>query len=38
MNIIAKGAILYYINKYPKAKTALLTWYHEIFKDRFPKF
>jgi mRNA interferase HigB len=38
MNIIAKGTILYYINKYPKAKTALLTWYHEFSKSDFRNF
>jgi mRNA interferase HigB len=38
MNIIAKGTILYYINKYPKAKTALLTWYHEFSKLEFRNF
>src|SRR5258708_13364446 len=38
MNIIAKGTILYYINKYPKAKTALLTWYHEFSKTNFRNF
>jgi mRNA interferase HigB len=32
MNVIAKGTILYYINKYPKAKTSLLTWYYEFSK------
>lgn len=38
MNIIAKGTILYYINKYPKAKTALLTWYYEFSKAEFHNF
>jgi len=38
MNIIAKGTILYYIDKYPKAKTALLTWYHEFSKTDFRNF
>ena len=32
MNIIAKGTILYYIDKYPDAKTSLLTWYYEFSK------
>jgi mRNA interferase HigB len=27
-----------YINKYPKAKTALLTWYHEFSKGNFRNF
>jgi mRNA interferase HigB len=38
MNIIAKGTVLYYIDKYPKAKTALLTWYHEFAKTNFRNF
>jgi len=38
MNIIAKGTILYYIDRYPKAKTALLTWYHEFSKSDFRNF
>jgi mRNA interferase HigB len=38
MNIIAKGTILYYIDKYPKAKTALLTWYYEFSKVVFHNF
>ncbi|HWB93151.1 MAG TPA: type II toxin-antitoxin system HigB family toxin [Puia sp.] len=38
MNIIAKGTILYYIAKYPKAKTALLTWYYEFSKAEFRNF
>jgi mRNA interferase HigB len=38
MNIIAKGTILYYIDKYPKAKTSLLTWYHEFSKMAFTNF
>jgi len=32
MNIIAKGTILYYIKKYPIAKTALLVWVQEFSK------
>jgi mRNA interferase HigB len=32
MNIIAKGTILYYIDKYPNAKTSLLAWYYEFSK------
>ena len=32
MNIIAKGTILYYIKKYPNAKTALLVWLQEFSK------
>lgn len=38
MNIIARGTILYYIEKYPKAKTALLTWYNEFTKAFFQNF
>ena len=38
MNIIAKGTILYYIDLYPKAKTLLLTWYHEFSKASFKNF
>ncbi len=38
MNIIAKGTLLYYINKYPKGKTALLTWYYEFSKAGFSNF
>src|SRR6478752_1260392 len=38
MNIIAKGTILYYIKKYPLAKTPLLTWYHEFTKEQFANF
>ncbi|MBS1629119.1 MAG: type II toxin-antitoxin system HigB family toxin [Bacteroidetes bacterium] len=38
MNIIARGSILYYISKYPPAKTALLTWYVEFSKQLFKNF
>jgi mRNA interferase HigB len=38
VNIIAKGTVLYYIDKYPKAKTALLTWYYEFTKATFHNF
>ncbi len=38
MNLIVKRAILYYINKYPKAKTSLLTWYSEFSKTNFANF
>ena len=38
MNILAKGTLLYYIAKYPKAKTPLLTWYHEFSKEIFHNF
>ena len=38
MNVIVKRAILYYIAKYPKAKTPLLTWYSEFSKTNFANF
>jgi len=38
MNIIAKGTVLYYIDQYPKAKTALLVWYYEFEKMDFSNF
>jgi len=30
--------MLYYIDKYPKAKTSLLTWYNEFLKQDFHTF
>ena len=38
MNIIAKRAVLYYLHKYPPAKTPLLTWYNEFLKQEFHNF
>lgn len=38
MNVIARGTIVYYIEKYPKAETALLTWYHEFLKAQYHNF
>jgi mRNA interferase HigB len=38
MNIIVKRAVLYYIDKYPQAKTALLAWYNEFLKQEFKNF
>lgn len=38
MNVIVKKAILYYISKYPNAKTALLVWYNEFLKQTFHNF
>jgi len=38
MNIIVKRAVLYYVDKYPSAKTALLTWYNEFLKCGFSNF
>lgn len=38
MNVVAKGTILKYIDKYPEAKTALLIWYKEIAQSDFKNF
>jgi len=38
MNIIVKRTVLYYADKYPQAKIALLTWYHEFLKEEFRTF
>jgi mRNA interferase HigB len=38
MHIIAKGAIVYYCDQFPMAKTALLTWYHQFSKQIFKDF
>jgi mRNA interferase HigB len=38
MNIIAKGSITYYCDQFPKAKTALLSWYYEFSKQIFKSF
>jgi len=38
MNIIARGTILVYIEKYPNAKTALLNWYQEFTKASYVNF
>lgn len=38
MNIIVKRTILYYMDKYPRAKTPLLAWYHEFLKQEFHNF
>ena len=38
MNIIARGTITYYVEKYPKARTALLTWYNDFLKASFSNF
>ena len=38
MNIVARGTILYYISKYPLAKTSLLAWYQEFSKSQFHNF
>ena len=38
MNIIAKKAVLYYIDKYPNARIPLLAWYNEFIKQEFKSF
>ena len=38
MNVIVKRAILFYIAKYPKARTSLLAWYSEFSKMKFSSF
>lgn len=38
MNVVTKPTILYYINKYPEAKTALLNWHKEFLKANFKSF
>jgi mRNA interferase HigB len=38
MNIIAKRAVLYYIDKYPQARTPLLAWYNEFLRQEFHNF
>lgn len=38
MNIISRNTIIYYTEKYPKAKNQILTWYNEIVKKDFANF
>lgn len=38
MNIIVKRAVLFYVDKYPPARTSLLTWYNEFLKQDFSTF
>jgi mRNA interferase HigB len=38
MKILVKKTILFYINKYPKAKPALLIWHQEFSKQNFSNF
>ena len=38
MNVIEKRTILFYIEQYPLAKTALLVWYSEFSKQSFKNF
>jgi mRNA interferase HigB len=35
MNIISRGTLIYYTQKYPNAKNQLLTWYNEFSKYDF---
>lgn len=38
MNIVVKRAVLYYVDRYPLAKNALLIWYNEFLKHEFNHF
>ena len=38
MNVIMRRSILFYIDKYPKAKIALLTWYAELSGIKLKNF
>lgn len=38
MNVIVKRAVLYYVDRYPRAKTPLLTWYNEFSRQEFHSF
>lgn len=38
MNIIVRRSILYYADKYPPARNALLVWYNEFLKQDFGSF
>ena len=38
MNIIVKRAVLFYVDRYPQAKTPLLTWYKEFSAQKFHTF
>ncbi|MBL0109842.1 MAG: type II toxin-antitoxin system HigB family toxin [Saprospiraceae bacterium] len=38
MNIIVKRSIIYYADKYPNAKNALLIWYSEFSNHNFQNF
>ncbi|RXF69625.1 type II toxin-antitoxin system HigB family toxin [Arcticibacter tournemirensis] len=38
MSIIVRRAILYYADKYPSVKNALLVWYNEFLKQNFDSF
>ncbi len=38
MKILVKKTILYYLKRYPLAKTQLLIWYNEFSKQEFKNF
>ena len=38
MNIIARGTVLIYIDRYPKAGAALLNWYQEFINASYENF
>jgi len=38
MKILVKNTILYYLKKYPAAKTQMLIWYNEFSKQEFSNF
>lgn len=38
MNIINRKTVIYYTQKYPKAKNQLLTWYNELLDYEFDNF
>lgn len=38
MNILVKKTMLFYIEKYPNAKTQLLIWYNDFLKQDFKNF
>jgi mRNA interferase HigB len=38
VNIINRKTIIYYAERYPKAKNQLLTWYTEMLKQEFNNF
>ena len=38
MNVINRNTIIYYTEKYPKAKNRLMTWYNEMLKKDFDNF
>lgn len=37
-NVITRKTLLFYCNKYPNAKNALLEWYHELVITDFKNF